>query len=349
MIESTLMTFWSDFYTSFISPQKRIFIGYLISSLLIAILWLIIKKRHSVLSSLRFIFTKKVWWSSSAKADYQLFLINKVLMLVLSPALLSQIAIASSLFLWLHDIFPDRPLLLSTSPTWLISLLFTSVYFLLDDFARFYIHRLMHLMPFLWAFHKVHHSATTMTPITVFRTHPIEMIIFGLRSSLVQGVCIASFVFFLGDKTNLITIIGANLFVFFFNIVGSNLRHSHIAIAYWKPLEKMFISPAQHHIHHSIAKEHHDKNFGVALAVWDWAFGSLHHSESSTEISFGIIENHQQKAGQNHSLKQLYISPFVDAVDSIKLKSFTLHKRFPPRKTKQNSKIESPSQVLYND
>ena len=63
---------------------------------------------------------------------------------------------------------------------------------------------------------------------------------------------------------------GVNIFIFLFNVFGSNLRHSHIGISYWKWLEFILISPAQHHLHHSVSKEHHDKNFGVSLAIWDW-------------------------------------------------------------------------------
>ena len=57
----------------------------------------------------------------------------------------------------------------------------------------------MHKWPILWALHKVHHSATVLTPMTVFRTHPLEGIIFSLRSSLTQAISISSFVFLFGD------------------------------------------------------------------------------------------------------------------------------------------------------
>jgi sterol desaturase/sphingolipid hydroxylase (fatty acid hydroxylase superfamily) len=137
----------------------------------------------------------------------------------------------------------------------------------------------MHKWPILWSLHKVHHSATVLTPMTVFRTHPLEGIIFSLRSSVTQAISISSFIFLFGNTVSLYTVLGVNIFVFIFNVLGSNLRHSHVGIQYWKWVEYIFISPAQHQLHHSIAKEHHDKNFGAALAIWDWFFGSLHHSK----------------------------------------------------------------------
>ena len=101
--------------------------------------------------------------------------------------------------------------------------------------------------------------------MTVFRTHPIEGVIFVLRSTITQGIIIGLFYYITAGNLTLITIVGANLFSFTFHLLGSNLRHSHISISYWKWIERIFISPAQHQIHHSIKKEHHDKNFGVTF------------------------------------------------------------------------------------
>jgi len=33
-------------------------------------------------------------------------------------------------------------------------------------------------VPFLWEFHKVHHSANVLTPITAFRVHPVDTWLF---------------------------------------------------------------------------------------------------------------------------------------------------------------------------
>ena len=45
------------------------------------------------------------------------------------------------------------------------------------------------------------------------------------------------------------------------------------------------ISPAQ--LCHSISK-HYNKNYGAALAIWDWIFGSLHHSEETENLTLGL-------------------------------------------------------------
>ena len=98
--------------------------------------------------------------------------------------------------------------------------------------------------------------------------------------------------------------------VFIFNVTGSNLRHSHVPIFYWKWLERILISPAQHQIHHSTLPRHFDKNFGAILAIWDWIGGSLHLSEPETKLEFGVskkVEPNEQ------SLKTLYLQPFRES------------------------------------
>ena len=133
----------------------------------------------------------------------------------------------------------------------------------------------MHKWPVLWALHKVHHSATVLTPMTVFRTHPLEGIIFSLRSAITQAIGISLFFYLFGNLVSLYTIVGVNVFVFVFNILGSNLRHSHIDIKYWVWLEKILISPAQHQLHHSLDERHYDKNFGAALVAWNFHGGQV--------------------------------------------------------------------------
>ncbi len=160
----------------------------------------------------------------------------------------------------------------------------------------------------MWAFHQVHHSATSLNPFTVFRSHPVEGILFSIRGALVQGVVVAVFIFFFGDKVTLTSVLGANVFNFLFNLLGSNLRHSPISIAYSKPVERYVMSPAQHHIHHSYAPEHIDKNFGVVLSCWDRWFASICYSQKDQALKFGINANQDSK---EHQLINIYFSPFI--------------------------------------
>jgi sterol desaturase/sphingolipid hydroxylase (fatty acid hydroxylase superfamily) len=307
------LDFLHPLFEEFANPQKRIFVGYLASAVLLALIWLCIVERASTKAAIKKIFDKNVWLSTSSFADFKIIIVNRLIMSGTAAALVSQITISTFLYKLLHGQTLIEPLALHFISAGNVAVLFTVFFFVIDDFSRFYVHRLMHRIPVLWAFHQVHHSAETMTPFTIFRTHPIEGLIFALRTSIVQGVVISSFLFLFGSKVDLITVFGASVGVVVFHSLGSNLRHSHIKIRYPRAIELFFISPGQHQIHHSTDKRHFDKNFGVALAVWDLIFGSLSHSEDRTH-KFGLTT----KFGEKHNLLHLYLEPFKAAVRTIK-------------------------------
>ena len=296
----------SQITNQFIDPKKRVFLFYILISILIAAAWFMINKKLSLKKTLIKIFDKKIFFSKSAKSDYKIFLINQLIMMIISPFLITQLTIATALYFYFHTIdWLSAGMFVGIAKIYII-LSFTIFQFTIDDFSKYIVHRFMHKWPVLWALHKVHHSATVLTPMTVFRTHPLEGILFSLRSAITQAIGISLFFYLFGNLVSLYTIVGVNVFVFVFNILGSNLRHSHIGIRYWKWLEYIFISPAQHQLHHSVAFEHHDKNFGAALAVWDWLFGSLHHSVEFETLHLGIKKDQKETT---HNLRNLYFDP----------------------------------------
>lgn len=298
------MNFFSEL---FFNPQKRVFIWYLLSASLIGIFWLIIYQKKTVSNSFKEIFSRKIWFSYSARSDYSLLVINKAIMAFISPVLISQVVIATFWFELLHQwSIPDSA---DDWPKWLIMSLFTFSLFLLDDASKYLLHRCLHKSQILWRFHRVHHSATTLTPLTIFRTHPVEGILFVLRSAIIQGVCIGVFVFFFGSQLDLISVLGLNLLIFVFNVLGANLRHSNVPIHYPKSVERWLMSPAQHHIHHSTEQRHFDRNFGVVLTVWDRLGDSFHHSETNKKLCFGVVENDELL---QQSVLKIYLMPFVD-------------------------------------
>ena len=313
----------SDWLPTIFNPQKRIFWGFLSSSLLIALLWLRIVQKSNLYSSTSQIFHRHVWISPSALADYKMMLINSLLMLLLSPRLLAKATVAYLTFNAMHALFDGRPYLSIDLPNWTIAFSFTLFLFVLDDLARYWLHRWLHKVPLLWSFHKVHHSATVLNPFTVFRTHPVEALLFSIRSALIQGIVSAIFFFFFGNQVTLMMVLGASIFTFAFNLFGANLRHSPVSIRYWNFLECILMSPAQHHIHHSTAKEHINKNFGVALSVWDFMFNSLCLSRAGDQLNFGLS---WKQSNAQHSMKSLYLEPIKESSDF--LLRFLSHKIF---------------------
>ena len=292
-----------------LNPRKRVFLGYLLSALALALAFQWIAAGRGFKGALPVLFGPRIWWSRSARADYRIAVLNQAVMMGVAPRLVSKLAVATLLFEAMHVWFDGRALVLAAAPGWAVAAGFTIVLFLLDDATRYLLHRWLHAWPVLWCFHRVHHTAETLTPFTVYRTHPVEGVLFALRSTLVQAGAIAAFVFFLGDRVELVTVLGANAIIFAFNVAGSNLRHSHVRISYGRVLERVLISPAQHQIHHSVEARHANRNFGTVLAVWDWLGGSLCLAERGPELRFGL----PGAGGESHRLANVYLAPFRDA------------------------------------
>ncbi len=314
MTDFSLTAFLTELVNGFTDPQKRVFWGWLLSGFAFGLLWLLLARRQSLKSSLSLCFSKAIWWSASARADYLILVINKFTFLLIAPLLMTQLALATWLFQTLYELIGSRPILGTHWPAGSIPLLFTLSYLVLDDFFRFYLHKLLHEIPALWAFHKVHHSARTMTPITVFRAHPVEGLLFSLRTALVQGICIGIFIFFFGSQADLITVWGASIFSLLFNLLGSNLRHSHVPLHYPRFLERFLISPAMHQIHHSTQARHFNKNYGVIFSFWDRMSHSWVSGREAESLQFGLSETIQP---DEHSLTTLYLKPFAESYRSM--------------------------------
>ena len=314
LISGALNTLLGDLF----NPQKRVFLGYLLVCVPIAagVLWVRYSGRLRATQLIRIIFAPKIWFSKSSITDLKLVIFNKLLFGGVGTRLLSKSAVGFGVYFFLTEHLGDGVSPFSLVPSSTVPALFTATLFIVDDYSRYWVHRLLHKIPVLWEFHKVHHSSVAMTPLTVFRTHPIEAVIFSIRGALVQGVLIGTFFFAFQSDLTLLTIFGANVASVIFHSVGSNLRHSHIPLRYPAWLERWVISPAQHQIHHSVDSRHYDKNFGVAFAVWDRIHGSFHHSES-VRVKFGLSDE-QPNFLFRHTLMSMLLSPFWKLLDSVR-------------------------------
>ena len=298
----------------FFDANKRIYIVYLLSAMALAVPVFVRKSSSfSFISFLRFVFPKSIYTHKSARQDYVLLVVNKLIKSALFPLIVISMApVAIGVSSIIEYVFGyTAPIELSPS---IIIILFTILLFVFDDFTRFFLHYLLHKVPMLWEFHKVHHSALVLTPFTIYRSHPIESLLYAFRMALTQGFVVGICYYFFGPTLKMYDILGANAFVFVFNILGSNLRHSHIWLSWGDKLENVFISPAQHQIHHSINPKHFDANFGSAIAVWDVLFSchikaSAVNRDQGERITYGISAKHQGHS----SIVQLYLDPLKRA------------------------------------
>lgn len=255
-------------------PASRMFWLFWVSAAVMALLALYLqfrrqsKGRGGYFSLVgRSLFSRKHWLNRSTVTDLSLLLGNSTLRaLLIIPLLGSHLLftlwVARNLQIYLGNA-PDLHL------HWLtVAGLYTITFFLVEDLSRFSLHMAMHRVPFLWRFHRVHHSARRLTPLTLFRVHPLEMTLYYGRGLLVFGLVSGTFVYLFGRQLSGLDVLGVDLLGFAFNFLGANLRHSHIWLTFG-PLERWLISPAQHQIHHSAASEHRNRNFGTCLALWD--------------------------------------------------------------------------------
>ena len=295
----------NDFFALeyFINPDKRLYWLYLLSSVFLAVAYFYVTKKNT-----RVITSSKLWLHPSAKLDYYYFFLSYFLNLfLLVPYIISakSVAIYVNKFLYAQFDYFENTIFSYEE----IVLMYTISIFVFSDFTRYWLHRFLHTIPFLWEFHKVHHSAKVLTPITFYRVHPVENFLFGLRYSLSIGFVTGIFIYLFGAMIDIYMVLGVNIFIFIFSLFGSNLRHSHVAFSYGKYIEKWLLSPKQHQIHHD--KKHFNKNYGGYIAIWDRVFGSLCLSNSVNVLKFGLRKNQMD---EYLSLKDLILRPFINLI-----------------------------------
>jgi len=267
------------------SPDQRLYLGYLCTAALLA-LW-VFRQLPTRRGFLSYLFDRRIWLGPSACLDYQLVVFNSLVKVLL---LGQYVVYGVHITTWVSDGLSSA-LGTQVLPMGLGAAVvgYTLVLTVFGDLTVYAVHRLMHQVPLLWAFHRVHHSATTLTPVTQLRLHPIELILNNTRGILVFGLVTGLFDYLAGHQVSPLTFLGVNAVSFVFFSMGANLRHSHVPLSYWHVVEHIFISPRQHQIHHSTDPRHHNRNFGSRFALWDLLFGTLVPSRQATcRLRFGL-------------------------------------------------------------
>jgi sterol desaturase/sphingolipid hydroxylase (fatty acid hydroxylase superfamily) len=176
-------------------------------------------------------------------------------------------------------------------------------------------HYLSHRIPFLWEFHKVHHSATVLTPLTNFRVHPVYMCIFSNILAVFTGLANGFGDYLLGQSAPQYGLSETNIILVFFIYFYVHLQHTQLWISFTGWLGHLFMSPAHHQIHHSRNPPHFNKNLGSCLAVWDWIFGTLYiSSRHSEKLEFGVEPDREHA----HTIRGELITPFGRAAGLLK-------------------------------
>lgn len=151
--------------------------------------------------------------------------------------------------------------------------------FLLADFIQWNVHRWLHHSPWLWEFHKVHHSVEQMGFAAHLRYHWMETVVY----KSVQYLPLAMIGFGLDDFFILHMI----------TIVIGHLNHANVKITYG-PLKYILNNPVMHLWHHAkyLPEGSHGVNYGISLSLWDYLFGTTYipNENENEPLGFDHIE-----------------------------------------------------------
>ena len=290
-------------FNLFFDPTQRLSLLYMATALIVAIGVYYARKR-SLAGLVTWLLPKEVLLHPSAKADYVMFFINKSVVF----AIYASIIIQSEFWFKLVQGYMGPPA--QGAPSLAATLLTTIVIVIAMDAMLWFAHYIFHKIPFLWEFHKVHHSAEVMTPITAARMHPFEEIIASIMSGFAVGVTAALMFHVFGQGAVILNLFGLNIVMAIFFLAAFNLRHSHVWVRYPVWLQRIFVCPAQHQIHHSRARRHWNKNMGFIFGLWDWAAGTLYAPKTHEKLEFGLGNGED---GTWNRASVLYFRPFANA------------------------------------
>ncbi len=177
------------------------------------------------------------------------------------------------------------------TPRWLLIV----VGVLLMDYLYWWWHVALHLVPFMWRFHNVHHSDLCMDVSTGVRFHFGEVIMsvpFRVAAVLLFGVDLWALVVFelLFESTNLFE--------------HSNWR---LPIGVERFLNQIVVTPRMHGIHHSIVQRETNSNWGTIFCWWDILHRTLRRDIPQDAITVGVASYRDES---ELTLAKLFALPF---------------------------------------
>ena len=151
------------------------------------------------------------------------------------------------------------------------------IFFLATDFIQWFTHILLHRIPALWRFHKVHHSVEEMGFAAHLRYHWMETVLY----TPMKYIAVMLIGGFTPDQAYII---------FFFNIAIGHLNHANISLDYG-PFKYVLNNPKMHIWHHAkdLPKDRpYGMNYGITLSIWDYIFRTNYIPSSGRDIPLGF-------------------------------------------------------------
>jgi sterol desaturase/sphingolipid hydroxylase (fatty acid hydroxylase superfamily) len=163
------------------------------------------------------------------------------------------------LFIGMNLPAPEQLNLLFNLPVWMQFIIF----FIISDFIEWCVHNLLHRVPWMWEFHKLHHSIEELDWIGNFRFHWMEIVIYRVFKYfplIILGV----------DSQIILTI------AIVATLIG-DLNHANFKTDYGI-FRYILNSPRFHVWHHDVILQgQHGQNFAIVFSFWDWIFGTAYY------------------------------------------------------------------------
>lgn len=164
-------------------------------------------------------------------------------------------------------------------PVWLQVIIF----FMVRDFLQWCIHNLLHRIPFLWRFHKLHHSVREMGFAAHLRYHFMENVVYQLI-----GFVVLSYILHFKLEYG--------FYVYMIGTLIGHLNHANLGWDYG-PLRYILNNPKMHIWHHvkELPKDHRKGvNFGISLSCWDYLFKTNYIPSDGRDVELGFegVENY---------------------------------------------------------
>ena len=293
-------------------PQAHFYWLYLLSTAVAALFLCYLRAEPTAerfRAAFRAAFPSRVFLHPSALLDYRFIIVNHVLYALGVSFLTMSVSVATD-HVQAGLIILFGPHQHDAAPGAFAGILFSLAALLAADAGLFVEHWLHHRIPLLWEFHKVHHSAEVLTPLTAERMHPVNDLLRSLVVACFVGASNGVFLYLYPGGVAEVTVAGINIFYFLAYTIGVyHLQHSHVWLVFPKGIREWLFSPALHQIHHSRLPAHRDKNFAVTFTIWDRLAGTLHIPDENERGKFelGLDEADQQSL---RTLWQLYMTPF---------------------------------------
>lgn len=167
---------------------------------------------------------------------------------------------------------------------------------LLDLIGAYFIHWLEHNVRWMWRFHLIHHSDTTVDVTTGLRHHPGETIFRIAFTILAVGIVGAP--------------IGIVMLYQSLSVLFAHLTHANIPVPARldKALSRVLVTPNMHKVHHHYKLPLTDTNYGNIFSIWDRIFGTFEYVDELQTLTYGI-DTHMQPE-ENDRIGNLLKIPF---------------------------------------